>query len=877
MKKIGTYILGAAALAMSAVAFTACQDDIDAPAMEVPKATSTPNTTIAELKEMFWSDEDNYAATIADADDASRRFVIHGRVISSDEQSNVFKSLVIQDETGALAFSVNSYNLYLNYRMGQEIVMDVTGMYIGKYSGLMQMGMPSWYAQGNTNQISFMAPEYFSSHVELNGVPEIAEIDTVKVPSFSLIGNTPESLRKFQSQLVCLQNVHFEEGGKAKFSSYHSSGENRVLADQKGSTINVRTSGYSTFWNQLLPEGEIDLTGILSYFGGSWQFIIIDDKGWKTATERPGAKDNPYTVDQAIETEKLGMADEGWIKGYIVGAVAPGVETVTSDNDIEWTAPTILGNTLVIGQTPDTKSLEHALVIYLTSGSAFEQFGNLRDNAANLGKEILVKGVLGKYLGTYGITGNNGTPETFEIDGMTFEPGDIPAGQGTKEAPYNILQVRALSPSSATPVAKAVWVKGFIVGSIPDNIGVATLDDIKFGAAGAALTNIVLAPTADCTEPSRCMAVQLMDESVRAALNLSANAGNLGKAVAVKGDVAVYCEAPGLRNTSEYTFGGDAPQPPVTGEIFVSLKDSDKTLPAGWTFDNVSLGTLDFVWSWKEYNNLGYLGGSAFKDNKAVAAESYAVSPVIDLAGTSTPSASFEHAAKFQTTLKTLCGIYVREQGSTAWTKLNIPVWPEAGKWDYVNSGDISLAAYAGKKIQLAFKYGSDASGADTWQVRNLKVVGEGGTGGGDTPVTPPSGDGAVIEASQLATSVSAPVTVDGYTFAADKSSGSTAPAYHAGTSAIRLYADNKFEIKGGTMTKIVFTIPSSNAARYTTVECSTGKIEPAQATGDTTLTWVGNASSVTFTVGHDATLGSDGPSKRGQFHFTKVEITAGK
>ena len=240
--------------------------------------------------------------------------------------------------------------------------------------------------------------------------------------------------------------------------------------------------------------------------------------------------------------------------------------------------------------------------------------------------------MLGKYLGTYGITGNNGTPETFEIDGMTFEPGDISAGQGTKESPYNILQVRALSPSSSTPVANGVWAKGFIVGSIPDNIGVATLDDIKFGAAGAALTNIVLAPTADCTEPSRCMAVQLMDETVRAALNLAENAGNLGKAVAVKGDVALYCEAPGIRNAIEYSFGGDTPEPPVTGDIFVSLKDTDKALAAGWTLDNVSLGSLDYVWSWKEYNNLGYLGGSAFKDGAIVVAESYAVSPVVDLA-----------------------------------------------------------------------------------------------------------------------------------------------------------------------------------------------------------------------------------------------------
>ena len=116
-----------------------------------------------------------------------------------------------------------------------------------------------------------------------------------------------------------------------------------------------------------------------------------------------------------------------------------------------------------------------------------------------------------------------------------------------------------------------------------------------------------------------------------------------------------------------------------------------------------------------------YLNGSAFKDNTAYASEVYAVSPVIDLAGVEAPVCSFEHAAKFQTTLRTLCGMVVREEGTTAWTALTIPTWPEAGAWTWAESGNIDLAAYAGKKIQVGFKYGSSAAGADTWEIRNLK------------------------------------------------------------------------------------------------------------------------------------------------------------
>ena len=52
-------------------ALTSCQDDMDAPEMKVPVATLKPNTTIAEVKEAFWQDGDNYIASIGAKDTAS--------------------------------------------------------------------------------------------------------------------------------------------------------------------------------------------------------------------------------------------------------------------------------------------------------------------------------------------------------------------------------------------------------------------------------------------------------------------------------------------------------------------------------------------------------------------------------------------------------------------------------------------------------------------------------------------------------------------------------------------------------------------------------------------------------------------------------------
>ncbi|MDE6109252.1 MAG: hypothetical protein K2F72_03075 [Muribaculaceae bacterium] len=93
------------------------------------------------------------------------------------------------------------------------------------------------------------------------------------------------------------------------------------------------------------------------------------------------------------------------------------------------------------------------------------------------------------------------------------------------------------------------------------------------------------------------------------------------------------------------------------------------------------------------------------------------------------------------------------------------------------------------------------------------------------------------------------------------------------GVGTLRAYADNTLTIAGAAMGKIVFTLNTSTGAkRYTTLSPSTGAVA-TQAAGDASITWTGDASSVTFTVGHDATLGSDGSGARGQVHIMSIEI----
>ncbi|MDE6496351.1 MAG: choice-of-anchor J domain-containing protein [Duncaniella sp.] len=185
--------------------------------------------------------------------------------------------------------------------------------------------------------------------------------------------------------------------------------------------------------------------------------------------------------------------------------------------------------------------------------------------------------------------------------------------------------------------------------------------------------------------------------------------------------------------------GGETPVDPTpgTGTLYEGLGEDDAT--CDWTFDET-------VWSWKGYNNKYYLNASAFGKDEAIGNTYYAVSPVIDLSEAKSASMTFDHAAKFQTTLRDLCGAVVRLEGATEWIALTIPTWPEAGSWTFVSSGDIDLSAYAGKKIQLGFKYGSSDAGADTWEIKNLKISSEGSAVNPPVDPDPTPGDESTKE-----------------------------------------------------------------------------------------------------------------------------------
>ena len=110
---------------------------------------------------------------------------------------------------------------------------------------------------------------------------------------------------------------------------------------------------------------------------------------------------------------------------------------------------------------------------------------------------------------------------------------------------------------------------------------------------------------------------------------------------------------------------------------------------------------------------------------QAYAAESWLVSPSIDLSGVSVATLDFEQAVNYaspQGALKVMISTnYNGDVTTAAWNELNIDQWPTGNNWTFITS-IADLTNYVGQTVTIAFKYTSTISASATWEVKNVVV-----------------------------------------------------------------------------------------------------------------------------------------------------------
>lgn len=267
MKKISLYI---SALLMGATALQSCSDNWEQPPLDVPTfpAGTEATITIKELKELYWQDNTSYGTIIGELADGKDAKII-GTVVSSCTPGNIYKALYLQDATGAICIGIDTAAVSSAYPQGMKMSVNTTGLAIGRYNGMMQLGIISG---SSVNRITMPA---FRPHaaIEFGGkmdttVTTIAELNSV--------ANSKAGQIEWQSRLIRINNVKFQEPGEPFAEGSTTS---RHIVDDEGNSIIVYNSSYADFANDFLPYGHGDVVGILSCYRTSWQLLLIDTNG----------------------------------------------------------------------------------------------------------------------------------------------------------------------------------------------------------------------------------------------------------------------------------------------------------------------------------------------------------------------------------------------------------------------------------------------------------------------------------------------------------------------------------------------------------------------------------------------------------------------
>jgi hypothetical protein len=288
MKKINKIFL-ILLLPVLASNFNSCIDPNDIPPPEVPFVKGEI-VTVDQVKALYTAEmakswQDRKPVLI------DQNWTLAGIVTASDKKDgNFYKEAYIQDNTTGLRMLFDATSgLYI----GDSILVNVKGLYLGDYGNFIQLGGEPYTDDSGNIRVSGCNMDNQVLKISA-GNQKTAQVATIRqVKSAAWLG-----------KLVKLENVQFEdtETGKSWADGLADppAAANRYLEDCSDNRIIVRTSGYASFSNEVLPAGKGSLTGIVTVFNSDYQILVRDFAEVQLSGDRCGYV--PQPLGQPVET-----------------------------------------------------------------------------------------------------------------------------------------------------------------------------------------------------------------------------------------------------------------------------------------------------------------------------------------------------------------------------------------------------------------------------------------------------------------------------------------------------------------------------------------------------------------------------------------------
>lgn len=266
---------------------------------------------------------------------------IRGRVTTDDYAGNFYKTLCIQQmvegKQQAIRLSVDAGSIGGLYQLGQEILIRVDGLAIGRYANQPQLCLPSYnnniyagdYAKDKVGWAAGRIPfAIFKARTQCIGTPDQSKLyyDTLQITDYNHITDLVEA-REWDAKLVCIENVHFtgqyDNNGTptncttgdpetdknanvfAPTTENMNYPQSRVIMDAQDNWTLVSTSEYAKYAHFYLPANNYwgNVVGILGFYY---------DNGLNYDRYPPEASDWSISI-RSVDDLKLYDGEEHWL------------------------------------------------------------------------------------------------------------------------------------------------------------------------------------------------------------------------------------------------------------------------------------------------------------------------------------------------------------------------------------------------------------------------------------------------------------------------------------------------------------------------------------------------------------------------------------
>ena len=302
------------ALAFLALTLGSCMGDGYADPDLTEKVPASPwgNNSLREKNVISIADLKTQFATVINSDNGYKQIekdmMIKAVVTGNDVSGNIYNQVSVQDASGAIIIAINGSGLSGYLPVGQEILVNLKGLYIGSYKKLPQIGGVNTKLSDGSLGMGKIERAIWNQHFKILN-PGEADASTVVPEEFDLTKLTDAAYMDANvGKLMTLKKVKFASANGTNVWAPDDTNTSLELIDaETGKRINknnlvVRNSGYSKFANEVVPQGVFDITGIFTRYNNTWQIVLRNTDDLKSVvlaylSEPFDASQGNFTID----------------------------------------------------------------------------------------------------------------------------------------------------------------------------------------------------------------------------------------------------------------------------------------------------------------------------------------------------------------------------------------------------------------------------------------------------------------------------------------------------------------------------------------------------------------------------------------------------